>query len=450
MNGWSLSQVATEINAQRLGDGSVCPSTLSMDTRTLQPNSCFVAIRAERDGHEFASTAVEKGASCLLVDHALDISVAQLVVPDTLKALQAWAHARLKWVAPKAVMGVTGSVGKTSTKELLAGATQGWKTPGNRNNTLGLPEALATLPKNTDCVVLEMGMSTPGEIRCLTGIAPLDFGLITVVGKSHMENFPDGQKGIARAKGELVEGLKQGGLWVYHAEDPWCQWIAQADFARHTRPLAVGKGQRYDVGGIESLGAFGERFRLKTPKGELELTLSLPGHHQVQNAALAATLALEAGFDPDQIARGLALVKPEVGRGRLHQRKGGGWLLDESYNASPDSMLACTGALLELPGESHGAVLGSMRELGPESEKLHRETGAALRQAGLNALWTFGEYAKAMAEGFGQGAQAFPDFEALKDDPQGLSQIPDGMSLLVKASRFYRSERVVAWLSERP
>ncbi len=421
-----------------------------MDTRTLEPNSCFVAIRADRDGHEFARTAVEKGASCLLVDHALDLPVAQLIVPDTLKALQAWARTRLKAVSPRAVMGVTGSVGKTSTKELLAGATSGWKTPGNRNNTLGLPEALSTLPANTDCVVLEMGMSTPGEIRCLTGIAPLDFGLITVVGQSHMENFPEGQKGIARAKGELVEGLKKDGLWVYHAEDPWCQWIAQQDFARHTRPLAVGKGQAYDVDGIQSLGAFGERFRLKTPKGDIEFSISLPGRHQVSNASLAATLALEAGFDAGQIAKGMAAVKPEVGRGRLHELKGGGWLLDESYNASPDSMVACARALLDLPGDAHGAVLGSMRELGPESERLHQETGAALRRTGLKALWTYGEYAKAMAEGFGPGAVAFPDFESLKDDPKGLSQIPHGMSLLVKASRYYRSERVVDWLLERP
>ena len=151
---WSLEEARSQVGGRILGEGGAVPGALSMDTRTLQPGSCFVAIRGERDGHDFAAQAVAAGASALLVDHALPLEVPQLIVPDTLEALQRWGQARLEAVRPARVMAVTGSVGKTSTKELLASATHAWKTPGNRNNTLGLPEALATLPAGLGAAVL--------------------------------------------------------------------------------------------------------------------------------------------------------------------------------------------------------------------------------------------------------------------------------------------------------
>ncbi len=443
---WSLGEVAPHLGARLVGDPAIVPTTLSMDTRTLEPGACFVAIRAERDGHAFASQALAKGASCLLVDHEQDIPCPQLVAGDTLEALQGWGQARLKAVAPEAVFGVTGSVGKTSTKELLAAATSAWKTPGNRNNTLGLPEALATLPGGTRAVVLEMGMSTPGEIKRLTEIAPLDFGLITLVGASHIENFPDGQRGIAKAKGELVAGLKPGGVWVHLASDNWCRWISLQPWAAHARPIAVGEGCAYGFEAWESLGPKGERFQLRTPQGCLAVGLKLRGAHQVRNAALAAVLAVIAGFDPEAVARGLGVVVPEAGRGRLHGLLKGGWLLDETYNASPDSLLACAAALLELDGGEPVAVLGCMRELGRDSERLHQETGEALRLLGIHRVWVFGDQAAALARGFGVGGRAFPDFESLRDDPMGLGALPEGTRILAKGSRFWRTERVVEWL----
>ena len=449
MSLWSLFQTASQLGAEVLGDGSVMPTTLSMDTRTLQPGACFVALRAERDGHDFALQAVEKGAAALLVDHALATDCPQLVVPDTLAALQRWGQTRLAAVRPKTVVGVTGSVGKTSTKELLAAALGGWKTPGNRNNTLGLPEALATLPEGLASVVLEMGMSTPGEIRRLTEIAPLDAGLITLVGTAHIENFPEGQQGVARAKGELVAGLRRGGVWAHLAADPWCRWIAEQPWAAHAVPLPVGAGQAYHWDAVASLGAAGSAFVLHTPKGELALHLRLPGEHQVRNAALASALALHLGTAPDQVARGLAAVAPEAGRGRLHALVGGGCLLDETYNASPDSILACARALLQLPGGEAVAVLGSIRELGPGAPGIHRDTGAALKALGLSRLWAYGDFARDLAEGFGPGVQAFPDFESLRDEATGLSAIPAGARILVKGSRYWRAERAAEWLLAR-
>lgn len=446
MSSWSLVQAALHVGGEVLGDGAVAPSSLSLDTRTIQPGACFVALRAERDGHDFASQAAGKGAAALLVDHPLDIDCPQLVVPDTLAALQRWGQARLAAARPRAVFGVTGSVGKTSTKELLAAAVGGWKTPGNRNNTLGLPEALATLPEGLPAAVLEMGMSTPGEIRRLTEIAPLDFGLITLVGTAHVENFAKGQEGIAEAKGELVAGLAKGGAWTHLASDPWCRWIAEQPWARHAEALAVGEGQAYGWEAVESLGAAGESFRLRTPRDSLSVRLQLPGEHQVRNAALAAAIAIHAGFDPERAAAGLGTVAPEAGRGRLHPRPGGGLLLDETYNASADSILACAQALLQLPGGEAVAVLGSMRELGPEAARIHRGTGAALKDLGLSRLWAYGDFARDYAEGFGLRATAFPDFEALRDDAAGLSAIPPGARILVKGSRYWRAERVVDWL----
>jgi UDP-N-acetylmuramoyl-tripeptide--D-alanyl-D-alanine ligase len=446
MSLWSLFQAASQVGGEILGDGAVVPSSLSLDTRTILPGACFVALRAERDGHDFALQAVEKGAGALLVDHPLDIDCPQLVVPDTLAALQRWGQARLAAVRPQLVSGVTGSVGKTSTKDLLAAAVGGWKTPGNRNNTLGLPEALATLPEGLASAVLEMGMSTPGEIRRLTEIAPLDAGLITLVGTSHAENFAEGQKGIALAKGELVAGVTRGGVWAYLAADRWCGWIAEQPWARHAEALPVGEGEPFGWEAVESLGVAGGRFRLRTPAGSVSIRLQLPGEHQIRNAALAAALAIRLGHSPDRVAEGLGTVLPGPGRGRLHDLRGGGWLLDETYNASPDSILACALALKQLPGGEAVAVLGSMRELGLEASKVHRETGAALRALGLSGLWCYGDFARDYAEGFGPKAVACRDFEALRDDAAGLSAIPAGARILVKGSRFWRAERAVDWL----
>ena len=448
MSLWNLAQAQAAVGGTLLGDGAIVPAALSMDTRTLRPGDAFVAIRAQRDGHAFAREAAAKGAAALLVDRELPLDLAQLVVPDTLAALQRWGQARLEACRPRAVLAVTGSVGKTSTKELLAGATGAWKTPGNRNNHYGLPEALATLPEGLEAVVLEMGMSAPGEIRRLTEIAPPDFGLVTNIGNVHMEHFPDGQQGIARAKGELVEALPADRAWVHLADDPWCRWVALQPWAR-ARAVPVGPGSAYGWEDPVSLGAQGEAFDLRHPGGRLPVRLRLRGAHHVRNAALAGALAILAGFDPAAVAAGLALAEPLPGRGRLHALQGGGWLLDESYNAVMESVLACAGALLALDGGEAVAVLGCMRELGPATENLHRQTGEGLKAMGLERVLVYGDQAQALAGGFGPGARAYPDFEAMRDDGAGLGAIPAGARILVKGSLYWRAARAVDWLLDR-
>lgn len=446
MDAFSLQQVAPLIGAELHGAGTGIPSALSLDTRTIQPGECFVALRAERDGHDFAAQAVAKGATALLVDHRLDLPVPQLVVADTLQAMQVWGQARLAAVRPRAVFGITGSVGKTSTKELLASAVSGWKTPGNRNNTLGLPQALATMPGGQPAAVLEMGMSTPGEIRRLTELAPLDFGLITLVGTAHIENFAEGQEGIARAKGELVAGVKPGGAWVHLDSDPWCRWISEQPWAAQALAVPVGPRSEFGWADWRSRGPLGEAFILRTPAHREPVQIRLRGEHQVRNAALAATVALLAGWSLEAVVKGLGQAEPEWGRGRLTALGGGGWLLDESYNASPDSILACGASLLELSGGEAVAVLGAMRELGATAEAAHRQVGAGLQALGVRRLLAFGEHAPAYVDAFGAGGRAFPDFESLRDDEAGLSSLSPDARILVKGSRFYRTERAVEWL----
>jgi len=442
---WSLDEACRAVGGTLAGDGGGIPAALSMDTRTLVPGSCFVAIRGARDGHDFAAQAVAAGAGALLVDHELPLAVPQVIVPDTLAALQRWGQARLEACRPGTVFAVTGSVGKTSTKELLAAATGAWKTPGNRNNTLGLPEALATLPDGLRAAVLEMGMSTPGEIRRLTEIAPPDLGLVTNIGQVHLENFVDGLEGIARAKGELVEGLRPGGLWVHLADDPWCRWVALQPWAR-ARAVPVGPGAAYGWEEAEGLGLLGERFLLRHPGGLEPVRLALRGEHHVRNAALAGALALLAGYAPAAVAEGMGGVDAGPGRGRLHPLAAGGWLLDESYNAIQESILACAQALLTLDGGEPVAVLGCMRELGAGAAAVHRDTGCGLRALGLSRVLVYGDQAAALAAGFGPGASAYDDFEAMRDAPDGLSALPQGARILVKGSRFWRTERAVEWL----
>lgn len=442
---WNLNQLKTIIGGEVIGNGDLVPTKLSMDTRTIHCGECFVAIRGQRDGHMFAAQAVANGASSLLVDHMLPLDVPQLLVPDTLMALQQWGKARLAAVRPSKVLAITGSVGKTSTKNLLAAATKAWKTPGNRNNIYGIPEALATLPDGLSAAVIEMGISTPYEMGHLTDIVSPNFGLITNIGMSHIENFKEGQKGIASAKGELIKGLMPGGAWVYLAEDPWCRWLASQQ-NKHTTAIAVGYESDFGWGDIVSMGINGEQFTLRFSGDQLRIKIQLRGKHQVRNAALAGTLALIAGFDQQQVVNELATVEPEPGRGRIHKLKDGGWLLDETYNASYDSITACARSLAELDGGELVAVLGCVREIGHHSERTHWQIGKDLKAIGFQKVLIYGDQADALANGFGSGASAFIDYEFLRDDPKGLSTLSSSERILVKGSRFWMAERAVNWL----
>ena len=446
MSLWNLGKISEILAGNLIGDPTVTPKGISFNSKQIQNQECFVALRANRDGHDFIPDALHRGASCLIVEHATNCEVPQIIVENTTESIQIWGQRRFETFRPSRVFGVTGSAGKTTTKEFLSTMTSAWKTPGNFNNTLGLPMSLALFPENVQSAVLEMGMSTPGEIKRLTEIAPLDFGILTGIGHAHIENFPDGIRGIARAKGELVEGIQSGGSWVFPEDDEHCQWVAVQTWAKHCQSLPVGPTSPRQILNHESKGLLGEFFVYKGPHHQFPVHIQLKGRHHVINAALAIAIALESGSSEQQVASGAHALIPEAGRGRVHHLAHGGHLLDESYNASPESIIATAHSLKGLPGGELIAVLGSMRELGQSATQQHEAVGLRLRELGFNRLLCYGDFATYLSKGFGNGSTSFPSFEELKDAPDGLSSIPVGCRILVKGSRYWKSELAVEWI----
>lgn len=444
----TLSELSTIVGGQVIGSGFDLIGPVSIDTRTLNPGDCFIALRAERDGHDYVSSAIAKGAKAIIVDHQMDHAIPQLIVSNTLVAMQCWGSWCLQQANKAKVVGITGSVGKTSTKELLAAVLNAWKTPGNFNNTIGLPQSLISLDQEKEFIVLEMGMSFPGEIANLTSIAPLDYGIITAIGTAHIENFTDGIKGIAKAKSELVQGIRSGGKWVFHKDDVWCDWIAHQSFSSHAVGISIGRSEEIYISNVKTLGLLGESFKLHYHGEQLDLKINLRGNHQVNNAALVATLALEIGISPYQISERLLLVHPGEGRGKIHHLQNKLILVDESYNASPESIIATTKGMESLPGGDLVIILGCMRELGADARRLHHFVGTSLKNMGVRHLYAYGDYAHDYLEGFGEGSRAFGSVSDLIQDPHGLSRIASGSRILVKGSRYWKSELVVNWFLE--
>lgn len=446
MSIWNLKKISEIVEGTLIGDSGVIPKGISHNSTQIKKDECFIALRANRDGHNFIDDAIKNGASCLIVDHLFDAGVPQIIVADTTQAMHKWGQTRLEAYRPSCVFGVTGSNGKTTTKEFLSAMVGAWKTPGNFNNTIGLPLSLAFLPDNTGAAVLEMGMSTPGEIRKLTEIAPLDFGIITNIGHAHIENFSKGIKGITRAKGELIEGIRSGGSWVFPEDDLNCRWISEQSWARHTSALSIGPKSSRKILNHEPKGLLGESFVYCDSNHELKVDIQLKGQHHVMNAALAIAIAIESGFNVQQIVLGAHSIIPELGRGRVHHLAKGGYLLDESYNASPESIIATADCLRRIPGGELVAVLGSIRELGQSAEFHHQHVGAQLKQLGFEHLLCYGDYGNDFAKGFGVGSVSFPSYEELRDGLGGLCSIPIGARILVKGSRYWKCDQVVEWI----
>ena len=446
MNLWDIRSISGYLGGDLVGDPTLVPLGISINSKEIKEKDCFIAIRSKRDGHEFIQDALQRGASCVIVDHFIECQVPQIIVNDTTQALQIWGQRRFETFRPPNVFGVTGSAGKTTTKEFLSSIMGAWKTPGNFNNGLGLPMSLALFPEGTQSAVLEMGMSTLGEIRKLTEIAPLDFGVLTGIGHAHIENFPDGLMGIARAKGELVEGIRNGGLWTYPENDEKCKWIAMQSWAKHCLAIPVGETSPRKILNHKSKGVLGETFIYQGPHHLFEVHIQLKGLHNVMNAALSIAIALEAGRSEQQIILGASALAPADGRGRLHHLFDGGYLLDESYNASPESIIATAHSLKDLPGGELIAILGSMRELGQSATQQHELVGLRLKELGFNRLLCFGDFANYLASGFGRGSKAFSGFEDLRDEVDGLTSIPHSSRILVKGSRYWKCEQVVEWI----
>lgn len=428
-------------------------ASVSSDSRTLAAGDLFVAIRGERfDGHDFAQLAAERGACGLLVSRPLDTRLPQVVVADTLAALARGAAAwRRQFDLP--LVGVGGSNGKTTTKEMLAAilarAGRTLATAGNLNNHIGVPLTLFRLEPTHRFAVIEMGANHAGEIAALVEMAAPTVGLVTNAGAEHLEGFGS-LEGVARAEGEMFAGLGAAATAVINADDAFAPlWRRQARAGR-----AISFGTRHSADfrardlslGIEG-GEWRSRFVLDTPAGEAALQLALPGQHNVLNAAGAAAAAWACGAGLEQLAEGLAAVRPVRGRLQLRPAGAGAWLIDDSYNANPSSALAGLEVLGSLAGE-RWLVLGEMAELGEHAVAGHVEVGRAARAAGVSRLFALGTPTLHAVEAFGDGGRWFPDVAALAAAVGEL--LRPGVMVLVKGSRVNRLERVVEALIEAP
>jgi UDP-N-acetylmuramoyl-tripeptide--D-alanyl-D-alanine ligase len=429
---------------------------VSTDTRALAPGSLFVALRGERfDAHAFLPAAAGAGAAAALVaaEVAAPAGLPRLLVGDTLRGLGAVAHHhRRRFSLP--VVGVTGSNGKTTTREMIAAilAQRGpvLKTEGNLNNEVGVPLTLLGLAAGHQAAVIEMGMSHPGEIARLTAMAAPQVGLVTNAAAAHLEGLGS-VDGVADAKAELYAGLPAGGIAVVNADDARMLARARAS-GRRLLTFAVGRQRRGDVALLEVLSqdAAGTRFLLGIGNRELTVTLPLVGAHNALNAAAAACAAIALGCSDQEIVRGLAGVQPVGRRLRLERLPGGLLLVDDCYNANPPSMeaaLQTLAALARVEGGRALAALGDMLELGPGEAALHRGLGAEAARLPVARLFAFGPRSRetlagALAAGL-PADRAFHAEEVTALAAEVRAAVEPGDVLLVKGSRGMKLERLV-------
>ncbi|NNF49511.1 MAG: UDP-N-acetylmuramoyl-tripeptide--D-alanyl-D-alanine ligase [Woeseiaceae bacterium] len=420
---------------------------ISTDTRSITANELFFALQGPNfDGRDYVGAASKKGAAGAVVSKRTNDRIAQIEVDDTTLALgrfgAAWRNEQ-----DVTVIGVTGSNGKTTLKEMIASCLSQCAptlaTHGNLNNDIGMPLMLARIDASHRYAVLEMGANHAGEIAYLVGLASPDVVVITNAGAAHLEGFGS-LEGVAKAKGEILQNGKRPAAAVLNADDRFYgYWASLVGDVRH---LSFGFADEADVRAEDiEPGAAGTRFTLHVGGRSLAIALPLAGVHNVRNACAAAAVSHALDVPLDAIGRGLEAVSPIGGRLQPVQGICGATLFDDSYNANPLSVVAAAEFLAALPGESR-FVLGDMKELGDDAEKLHREVGEAVRASGVDRLFAYGALASNAAEGFGENARWFASLDTLVDELcDGLA--PD-VNVLVKGSRSMHMERVVDALRE--
>jgi UDP-N-acetylmuramoyl-tripeptide--D-alanyl-D-alanine ligase len=420
-------------------------SGVSTDTRTLQRGELFVALRGPRfNANEFVGAAEAAGAAGAVVDDPVTRSLPQIRVPDTLAALQATSAAwRTRFSLP--VIGVAGSNGKTTCKEMTAailsraGATL--HTRGSLNNHIGVPLTLHRLEPAHRFAVIEIGTNHPGEVEALCRLARPTVGLITNAGAEHLEGFGT-VEGAARAEGEMIAGLDADKTAIINADDEFAGlWrgmtrarVVTFGIARPADYTATDVRTHIDASG------FVTRFRLVCPLGTEAIELHLGGQHNVMNALCAAAAAVAAGASLGQVREGLATMRPVPGRLQFKTALSGAWIVDDSYNANPSSMKAGIEVLRGVDAR-RWMVMGDMGELGDAAETSHGEIGRFAREHGVDRLFATGKLAALAVEAFGAGAQWFADTESLARAVN--AELTSEVCVLVKGSRSNRLERVV-------
>ena len=447
----TLAQVADVTGGQLFGTDQGF-SAVSTDTRTLNPGDLFFALKGERfDASDFVATALQRGAAGAVVEKLAPVELSQVEVENSLHALGTVAREwRNEFAIP--LIGITGSNGKTTIKELTAAimraafpapdASSVLATQGNFNNEIGLPLTLFQLRTSHKAAVIEMGASKKGDIAILAAIALPQVAVISNAARAHLEGFGS-VADVAATKGEILDGLDAEGTAVLnHGDAFFAEWSQRAIPAQVTSfgesPLADFHAK--DITTVNRDGTVGFEFDLVCPLGTTRMYLPLAGQHNVLNALAAAAAATAAGADLHAVRVGLAHCANVPGRLRTIALTSGATIFDDSYNANPDSVAAAIRFLASLDG-ANVLVLGDMGELGPDAEDLHRDIGVLAHEQGVEALYCIGELGRAMAEGFGRQAQWFADqdalFAALK------SELQPGRNVLIKASRFMALDQLV-------
>ena len=432
---------------------------ISTDTRTVAPGELFIALKGERfDGSAFVAQAKNAGAAAAVIEGA-EVKVGEaapiplLLVKNSRRALAELAlYWRRRFSFP--FVAVTGSNGKTTVKEMLACilrqacVMQGQEanavlaTEGNLNNDIGVPLTLLKLRAHHRYAVIEIGMNHPGEIRYCSLIARPDVAVINNAQEAHLEGLGD-VAAIARSKGEIFDGLPADGVAVINADDP--QAAIWRELAAGKTVLEFALDAKADVAARYRLDPSGSEIELNTPHGGANTRLPVPGLHNVRNALAAAAAANALKAPLAAIAQGLAKFSGVKGRLARKAGKKGAVVIDDTYNANPGSVTAAIAVLAAAPGRKI-FVLGDMGELGPDAASLHRRIGALARDAKIDALFTFGNLSRHAGEGFGTAGH----FEALEPLLAALEgELADGVTVLVKGSRFMQTERVVVALEAK-
>jgi UDP-N-acetylmuramoyl-tripeptide--D-alanyl-D-alanine ligase len=412
----------------------------------------FVALRGERfDGHEFVAEAFRRGAGAALVARELNAAGPQVVVGDTLIGMGALAAAHRAGLEIKCIA-ITGSTGKTTTKEMIAAILAcGWetaRTPGNFNNEVGVPLALLGLEPSHRAAVVEVAMRGRGQIAYLAEMTRPQVGVVTNIGLSHLELLGS-REAIAEAKSELVEALPGDGVAVLNADDDFYGYLEARSRAR---VVSFGRAETADVR-VENVQLSGEAevsFRLTGWWGQEEVRLQAAGRHQALNAAASAAAAMAAGADREWLRRGLSAFAAADMRGQIIKAAGGLTVINDCYNAAPDSMRVALELLADLPGTRKWAVLGDMKELGPLTADWHRDIGRLVAEMPIAFLVTLGELGHCIAEGAaGRDTEVFEAADNAAAAALVGKGIAPGDVVLVKGSRALRMEEVVASLLQQ-
>lgn len=449
MRPMSLSEVSAVTQGAMIG-ADVVFSAVSTDSRSLQPGELFVALKgANFDGNQLVGAAEQAGAVAAVVSTDADCPLPLVRVRDTASALGNIAAFNRR-LSSATVIAVTGSQGKTTVKEMLAAilALKGKTlvTTANLNNTLGVPLTLLQIEPAHRFAVIEMGANMPGEIACSAGFAQPDIVHITNVAATHLEGFGS-LDGVNRAKSEIWHELHEGGTAVINLDDDFAGDWLKINAQHHVVTISAKGNSKadYRLVNVDMVPGGSSKARLASPQGEFEITMSLPGHHNLANALAAAAMALEAGAGIVEVQNGLTGMVPVKGRMQTLAGLNDAIIIDDSYNASPSSFHAAIDVLAAMAGRSV-LVMGDMGELGSLRETAHREVGNYARNLGIDHLFAVGAMSVLAVEAFGQGGRHFPTQEALITDL--LAMLAPATNVLVKGSRSAHMDKLIAPLTQ--